>query len=143
MVGAFWGRGRRKGTYGALLAAAYDREDDSFKTLCKIGTGFTDEELINFRNILDEFRVDQTPTRVIIKKEMQPDVWFEPSVVIEIEGAELTISPIHTAAWDKFRSDSGLAIRFPRYKTRRIDKAPEQATTVTELVEMYEAQITK
>ncbi|MFQ6074246.1 MAG: ATP-dependent DNA ligase, partial [Candidatus Bathyarchaeia archaeon] len=45
VVGAFHGRGKRGGTYGALLLAAYDPDEDVFKTVTKCGTGFTDEDL--------------------------------------------------------------------------------------------------
>jgi DNA ligase-1 len=66
------------------------------------------------------------------------DVWFEPAVVIEVLGAELTLSPTHTAGWDKIKQDAGLALRFPRFTGRwRDDKSPEDATTVDELVGMY------
>jgi DNA ligase-1 len=42
VVGAFAGRGRRRGVYGALLLAAYDPDADVFRTVSKCGTGFSD-----------------------------------------------------------------------------------------------------
>ena len=141
VVGAFWGRGRRQGTYGALLMAAYDEEQDSFKSVCKLGTGFSDADLIEFRDQLEEFRVDHPPARVDVQREMTPDVWFEPTVVLEVQGAELTLSPIHTAGRPKVHPTSGLAVRFPRLERRRPDKAPEQATTVEQLIEWYEVHL--
>ena len=72
---------------------------------------------------------------------MKPDFWFEPQVVLEVLGAEITISPSHTAAMDVKRKDAGLAIRFPRFTGKwRDDKGPREATTVKELVGMYESQ---
>ena len=69
---------------------------------------------------------------------MVPDVWFEPSLVVEVLGAELTLSPTHTAAWGRLKEDTGLALRFPRFTGRyRDDKAPEDATTVQELLDLY------
>jgi DNA ligase-1 len=71
---------------------------------------------------------------------MVPDVWFEPGLVAEVLGAELTLSPIHTAAWGVLKPDAGLALRFPRFTGRwRDDKAPEDATTVAELLDLYRA----
>ena len=65
-------------------------------------------------------------------------MWFEPSMVVEVLGAELTPSPNHTAGWGVLREDGGLAMRFPRFTGRyRDDKAPEDATTVEELVDLY------
>jgi DNA ligase 1 len=66
------------------------------------------------------------------------DVWFEPALVVEILSAELTLSPRYSAAWGTLKEDSGLALRFPRFTGRwRDDKAPEDATTVEQVVGMY------
>ena len=45
VVGAFHGRGKRKSTYGAYLLACYNPETQEYQTICKIGTGFSDEVL--------------------------------------------------------------------------------------------------
>ena len=75
---------------------------------------------------------------------IEADVWFEPVVVLEILGAEITLSPIHVCAMDAIRKGSGLAIRFPRFTGNyRIDKAAEDATTVEEIVAMYKRQLKK
>jgi DNA ligase-1 len=75
---------------------------------------------------------------------MEADVWFEPSLVLEILGAEITLSPIHPCAMDSIRKGSGLAIRFPRFTGKyRTDKSPEDATTSKEIVEMYRGQLKK
>ena len=63
---------------------------------------------------------------------------------MEVIGAEVTLSPVHTVAWGKIRRDSGLAIRFPRFTGKwRDEKAPEDATAVSEIIEMYKAQLKK
>jgi DNA ligase-1 len=71
---------------------------------------------------------------------LEAEVWFSPGIVMEVLGDELTLSPVHTAAYDLLRQDSGLAVRFPRFKKWRSDKAPENATTVKEVVDIYRAQ---
>jgi DNA ligase-1 len=79
-----------------------------------------------------------------VQSMLQADVWFEPSLVLEILGAEITLSPIHMSAMDSIRKGSGLAIRFPRFTGKyRTDKSPEDATTSKEIVEMYRAQLKK
>ncbi len=45
VVGAMYGRGRRTGKYGALLLAAYDKDSNLFKSVCKVGSGFKDKDL--------------------------------------------------------------------------------------------------
>jgi len=74
---------------------------------------------------------------------MEPDQWLIPAKVLEVRGAELTLSPSHRCAWNQIREGAGLAIRFPRLEKWREDKAPEDATTVQELVEMYRSQLKK
>merc|ERR1711933_460317 len=44
-IGAFYGKGKRTGAYGAFLLAIYDPEEEEFQTVCKAGTGFSDEDL--------------------------------------------------------------------------------------------------
>jgi len=142
VVGAYHGRGKRAGTYGALLLAAYDPDEDVFKTVTKCGTGFTDEDLKKLPKMMGKYRIPHRHSRVI--STIEADVWFEPAVVIEAIGAEITLSPIHTCAMDVIRKDSGLAIRFPRFTGNyRLDKSAEDATTVQEVVEMYRGQLKK
>ncbi len=140
IVGAFAGRGKRAGSYGALLMAAYDDQEDLFRTTCKLGTGFDDETLFTLPEKLKAAKRDRKPARVDSK--LEPDVWFEPTTVLEVRGAELTVSPVHTAAGGAIRSGAGLAVRFPRFTGRwRDDKGPEDATTTKELLEMYRQQL--
>jgi len=142
IVGAFHGRGKRAGTYGALLLAAYDSEEDEFETVTKCGTGFTDEDLAKIPKMLEKHELPRRSPRV--NSTLEADVWFEPKVVIEVIGAEITLSPIHTAAMNSIRRGSGLAIRFPRFTgSYRIDKSAEDATTVQEIAEMYQRQLKK
>jgi DNA ligase-1 len=142
VVGAFHGRGKRAGSYGALLLAAYNPEKDVFETVTKCGTGFTDEDLTKLPKMLQKHKITHKHPRV--QSIIEADAWFEPVVVIEILGAEITLSPIHVCAMDVIRRGSGLAIRFPRFTGNyRLDKAAEDATTVEEVVEMYQSQLKK
>jgi len=142
VVGAFHGRGKRAGTYGAFLLAAYDPDKDVFETVTKVGTGFTDADLEKLPKMLKKHQISHKHPRVDSTIEM--DVWFEPAVVLETRGAEITLSPIHTCAMNVIREASGLAIRFPRFTGKyRVDKSPEDATTTKEVVEMYRSQLKK
>lgn len=142
VVGAFAGKGKRRGTYGALLMAAYNPEKDRFETVCKLGSGFTDEQLAYLPKKFESLCIPERHPRVW--SEIDADYWFVPQVVLEVIGAEITLSPTHTCARDVIEKGSGLAIRFPRFTGRwRDDKSPEEATTTKELVEMYKNQIKK
>jgi len=140
VVGAFHGRGKRAGIYGALLLAAYNPNNDTFETVTKCGTGFTDENLAKLPKIMKKHVIPHKHPRV--QSIVEADVWFEPAVVIEVLGAEITSSPIHTCAMNDIRKDSGLAIRFPRFTGNyRFDKSAEDATTPMEIMEMYRNQL--
>ncbi len=123
VLGAYIGRGRRHGTYGALLGGIYDEKNDEFLSFCKIGTGLNDEMLAELPTRFKEYVVGKKPARVKVEKIMEPDVWFSPEIVVEVSGAEITQSPSHTA---------GVALRFPRFLRYR-EKSAEQATTVKEV----------
>jgi DNA ligase-1 len=136
VVGALYGRGRRAGIYGALLLAAYDPATDTFQTVSKCGTGFSDADLAALPARLAPLARDQRPDRVDARSEA--DVWFEPGLVIEVIAAELTPSPKYTAARGNLPDQAGLALRFPRFTGRwRDDKTAEDATNTDELLQLY------
>ncbi|WP_042686855.1 ATP-dependent DNA ligase [Candidatus Nitrosotenuis chungbukensis] len=139
VIGAFFGKGRRTGRYGTLLLSTYNQEKDTFESICKVGTGFTDENLDQFYQILSsKVTLKKNPR---IESGMEPDVWFEPELVIEIVASEITLSPVHTCAKDSVRKGSGLALRFPKFTGKiRDEKAPEDASTDQEVVTLYKNQ---
>jgi DNA ligase-1 len=143
IVGALYGRGRRVGKYGALLLAAYDEHQDLFRSVSKVGTGFTDQHLESFYNTLESLRIGHKSPRVDTRMD-QMDVWFEPKIVIEVIASEITISPSHTAGLNSIREGYGLALRFPKFTGKiRDDKGPEDATSVHELIEVFKQQLKK
>ncbi len=139
-VGAFMGRGKRAGTYGALLMAAYNDEEDVFETICKLGSGFTDEDLKSLPERMWPYIINHKHPRV--KSQIEPDIWLVPSLVMEIAADEISLSPLHTCSKDSVRKGSGFALRFPRFTGNwRADKSPEDATTSREVAEMYRNQL--
>ncbi|HKT22858.1 MAG TPA: ATP-dependent DNA ligase, partial [Nitrososphaerales archaeon] len=142
IIGAFHGRGRRAGTYGTYLLGTYDDRRSVFTSVAKVGTGFSDEALEKLPRALKPFESHVRPPGV--ESNMVPDVWFRPHTVIEIIAAELTLSPIHTAAMGRIRPGAGISLRFPKFTGKvRDDKSPEDATTVEEIVAMYNRQTKK
>jgi DNA ligase-1 len=136
VVGAYDGRGRRRGAYGAVLLAAYDPDAEAYRTVGRCGAGFSDAEIAALPARLAPYARPQRPARV--DSRVPADRWFEPGLVLEVLSAELTLSPNHTAGWGQLKQDAGLAMRFPRFTGRwREDKAPRDATTTDQLVELY------
>jgi DNA ligase 1 len=138
IVGYFRGGGKRaRFGIGAVLAAVYDGATDVFKTICKVGTGFSDEEWVRLRERLDPIAVDHQPARVDSK--MIPDVWVQPAFVITVAADEITRSPLHTCGSDA--QGIGYALRFPRVQGfLREDKRAEDSNTVRDIIELYELQ---
>lgn len=134
VVGGLYGAGKRAGTYGSLLVAAYGPETNKYYSFTKVGTGFTDEDLSKLPKMLDKYKLGEKHR--LVETEMEADAWFEPVLVTEVRGAELTKSPVHTVAKDKMKI-GGLALRFPRFIRWRSDKSPEQVTTTKEIYELY------
>lgn len=138
-VGAFGGQGKRSGGYGALLMAVYSREEDKFRTICKLGSGFSEEQLDNLPRMLKPYSLKSRDHRV--ESTIDADFWFTPSLVLEVKGAEITLSPTHTCCRDVVKKGAGLAIRFPRFTGRwRTDKKADEATNEEEIMEMYHSQ---
>lgn len=140
IVGAVYGRGRRVGKYGTLLLSIYDPENDLYPSICKVGTGFSDAILEELFNQLESHKLLIKHKKVITKLKM--DVWFDPFIVIDVIGSEITLSPIHSAAFNIIKKDYGLALRFPKFTGKiRYDKGPHECTTTTEIIQMYKTQL--
>jgi len=139
VVGGSYGRGRRVGRYGALLLAVYDKNENAFKSICKVGSGFTDENLSELFKVLGKYTILKKHARVYSKLEM--DTWFTPTVVIEIIASEITLSPEYDAGMDSIRKGFGLSLRFPKFTNKiRFDKNPQDITDESELVDLYRKQ---
>jgi DNA ligase 1 len=138
ILGYIYGRGKRADFgAGALLVGIYDKQKDEFVTVAKIGTGLSDEEWREIHKRADKIRTESKPARV--NSILTPSVWVKPEIVVEILADEITKSPTHTAG--KNGTEPGYALRFPRLvRFRENDKRPEDATTVKELIEMYDQQ---
>ena len=139
-IGAFYGRGKRTGVYGAYLLACYDPDTEMFQCITKLGTGLKDEQLKDFTAQLKEKVIDKPPNDYMIDDGIKPDVWFEASCVWEILGADLSISPKYTAALGLVARDKGISLRFPRFIRTRDDKTPVQATSAAQIADLYRAQ---
>ena len=139
VIGAYFGRGRRTGLYGTLLLGTYNPDKDNFSSVCKVGTGFTDESLDQLYQILSNKITLKKNSRVV--SEMEADVWFEPELVLEIVASEITLSPIHKTGLNLIRKGSGFALRFPKFTGKiRYEKAVEDASTDEEVLTLYKGQ---
>jgi len=132
ILGYFRGKGHRaKFGFGGFLAGVYDEEKDEFKTICKVGTGFSEDQMKELKIELDKIKLKEKDKRVV--SNIKADFWVEPKLVVQLTADEISKSPIHTA--------DSLALRFPRLISKTfVDKTAEQATTVYEINELYGMQ---
>jgi DNA ligase-1 len=138
LVGYIRGRGKRAALgIGSLLAAVYDPAHDRFRTVAKIGSGLSDRAWKDLHALLEERATKGKPPRV--DSLITPDVWVEPTYVVEVLADEVTRSPFHTCG--KVGEEPGYALRFPRMLHGvRADKGPTDATTEQEILQMYRQQ---
>ncbi|KAJ3447187.1 DNA ligase [Anaeramoeba flamelloides] len=141
-IGAYIGRGKRTGGYGGYLLACYDEDNEVYQAICKIGTGFSDENLEKFTKFFESKTISRPLPYYQVSTDLskQPDIWLEPSVVWEVSAADLSLSPNYYAAYGLAHPKQGISLRFPRFKRVRDDKDPEDATNSDQVLEFFEKQ---
>lgn len=139
ILGYYAGSGKRSALgIGAFLAGIYNKQNDCFETIAKIGTGLKDADWVELREKCDELVLSERPKNVVCASQLFPDVWVAPELVVSIRAEELTQSPAHKAG--SSATTLGYALRFPRFVGYRTDKGPGQATTSDEIVRLYQDQ---
>lgn len=145
VLGAYYGKGKRTSVYGAFLLACYNGNNDTYETVCNIGTGFSEAVLEELHTQLQDTVIDRPKPFYSHSSggQHQPDVWFEPRFVWEVKTADLTLSPRYKAGCGEGVDPSGtkgISLRFPRFIKLRDDKKPVEATSSRQVAEMYRKQ---
>jgi DNA ligase 1 len=137
-LGAYHGRGKRTGFYGAYLLACYDPDTEEYQSVCKIGTGFSDEDLKTLAENLNKHKIPTKSSQYNVADQLDCDVWFDAVQVWEVKAADLSKSSLHRGAEGKTgEAGRGIGLRFPRFERLRDDKRRDQATTSDQILDMY------
>ena len=139
-IGGYRGKGKRSGVYGAFLLAVFDQSNGEFQSVCKIGTGFSDEDLQQHWDFFKDHTLGAKRMDYDVHESLTPDDWFDAVQVWEVAAADLSISPIHSSCCTSREDGKGIGLRFPRFLRIRDDKSPEDATSAEQVMQMYEDQ---
>jgi DNA ligase-1 len=118
---ATYSEGRRSELLGRLYLACYDPETDDLREVGRVSTGYTDAELHELTDRLED---------LVVARDGR-DVTLDPDLVLEVEYEEIQSSTTY---------DSGFALRFPRFLGIREDLAPEDADTIDRVRTLYDSQ---
>ena len=98
----------------------------------------SDKDWVERKQKCDAIAVADKPKNVVCAKDLYPDVWVSPEIVVLVRADEITVSPVHAAA--RTPEKLGYALRFPRFMAYREDKGAFDATTDKEIKRLYEDQ---
>ena len=145
-IAGWHGQGRKAAFWSPILLAVRNPDTGSLEAVCKCISGFTDA----FYKENKAFYNQDSGTNVLGKKpgyvEYEagyPDVWFEPQEVWEMAFADITLSPVYTAAIGLVSEERGLSLRFPRFLRKRDDKGLEEASSSEFLAGLWRKQQAK
>lgn len=125
VMGCYAGKGKRAIVgLGACLLGIYDQKTQQIKTISKLGSGLSDQQLLELKAYVQQYQTKKQPKQYQVPKDLIPDVWLEPALVVEVAADDVTKTPIHTA---KF------SLRFPRLIQFRPDRSWESSTLLSEL----------
>merc|ERR1712232_90756 len=105
--------------------------------------GFSDEDLQTLSAALNEHKLDAKNSQYNVSDALECDVWFYAVQVWEVKAANLSKSSTHRGAVGQTGEPGrGIGLRFPRFERIREDKKPEQATSSTQVLDIYYNQDT-
>ncbi len=125
IVGAEWGEGKRSKWLSSYVIACID-ENGNFVEVGRASTGLKEKEEEGL-SFMEMTRL----LKPLIISDKGKEVRVKPKIVIEVEYEEIQKSPTY---------ESGFALRFPRVQNLRIEKGPNDASTLDYVKKLYAGQ---
>ena len=135
VIGAWWGNGRKAGWYSPFLVAVYDDDTETWQSLCRVMSGFSDVFYKSATERLGKKVVEDKPFEYETGE--TPPVWFDTDEVWEIRGADLQLSPVHRVGMGIVDEARGLGLRFPRFVGVRDDKTLDDVTRAEDVAALF------
>eukprot|EP00768_Dysnectes_brevis_P003893 gnl/Dysnectes_brevis/2763_a3366_781.p1 GENE.gnl/Dysnectes_brevis/2763_a3366_781~~gnl/Dysnectes_brevis/2763_a3366_781.p1 ORF type:complete len:694 (+),score=239.42 gnl/Dysnectes_brevis/2763_a3366_781:90-2171(+) len=142
-IAGWIGKGKRTGMIGAYLMACFEPDTGQFQTMCRMGTGFSEEVLETLSKLFEAHKLPRKPSNYkVLDTGKVPDFWLSTGAgeVWEVRAANISISPTHTACFGEFEEGKGVALRLPRLMRRREDKLVEDCTTSLQVMDAFSLQ---
>ncbi|MDO5848470.1 MAG: ATP-dependent DNA ligase [Methanobrevibacter sp.] len=117
VLGGTHGVGKRANFIGSYLMGLRG-ENDEFKTVAYVATGFDDATLEYMTKKMEEYKISEKGRQITV----------EPKLIFEIAFSEIVKSPEY---------ETGYSLRFPVFKNLRKDKGLNDVDTVERLISMY------
>ncbi|CAD8106742.1 unnamed protein product [Paramecium primaurelia] len=133
VLGGYYGQGKRQQWLGSFLLGIY--ENGRLHPIAKIGTGFSDQKLEELTKRYMSIPIGSCPQHLIGFKD-QPHVWFSQNDVWEVTYDTVSASPLYPP--QNSQLNTGISVRFPRFKRERPDKRIEQSGPIQDLLEEYQ-----
>jgi DNA ligase 1 len=140
VMGGYWGSGSKSHMLSSFLIGVYDPSSGKYTSISKIGTGFSLKDL---KEIFDEGQksiTESIPDDYIQQKGVSPDMWFSPSIVLEVNFDSFTDSPKYLLMSSKHDRSYGVSLRFPRLVKIRTEKSPIDINTVDQVIDAIKAK---
>ena len=139
-IGGFTGTGKHAHRLSSFLMASFDKENNRFVSLCKLGTGFSEDILDKLTKQLLQKKLMKVPKNFEIPASLKPDFVFKPTEVWEVGYDSITISasyPLGRGLIDEEKTNCGLSLRFPRFCRFRPDKYIEMANSPEDIISLF------
>jgi DNA ligase-1 len=139
-IAGFNGTGKNSNRLSSFVMASYDMQNNRFIAICKLGIGFTEENLDLITKNLMKSALSKPSPNYDIPKNLKPNILFKPTEIWEVGFDSFSVSinySLGRGLIHETNDSSGLSLRFPRFCRFRPDKKLENSNTPEEIISLF------